>query len=180
MRRKVPIGYQQNVLTALVVGAVVVGLSVLNWHLLQRSIDISPLSDSNNGEIARIDTRSDNIESTQATVASDYPQTLARPLFFANRRPPTQEKRTATKSKPKPKSRSTQNQPKGLKLVGIMFGKHQERRALLRSKAMPTGNWFEEGDVLEGWRVSKIDDSSITIVTGSKHLTLLLFPRQNE
>ncbi len=170
--------HASSVAQAIIAVGLIGGLFAINWHLLNKSIDTTPLSHQALDSPARASGDVEiGAEAPKAATVHNYPQTVSRPLFFPDRRPPKRERAVKTEPTRKKKTRKAHALPAGLRLVGIVERPDRgSRLALVRSKAMPNGTWVEEGHVLEGWRVGKVARSSVTIRTGGQSRELMLFP----
>lgn len=165
-----------NVGPSTVIAVVVVALVALNWHLIFQPVDLSPLPSALPNPEATLDEPAPQPSQSITLKTSNYPQTLARPLFFPDRQPPKQKKQTPKNAASKQKTVPERHLPDGIKLVGILRSNHTPGRALIRSKEQPTGNWVEEGQEFDGWRIRRIDRSRVIMETGKKRHELLLFP----
>ncbi len=169
----------------LVAGGVAGALATLVWQLLIVPVDVSPLQSAGSTTTPWTITASNDAKPTTSDTIGDYPQTSRRPLFFADRRPPQPKKKPAVKvtRKPKPAAKPkpviVKKLPDGIKLVGIVKGANDRRRALVRLSNSDTGKWIEEGQVLDGWRIVKIDHLSITLETSRQREKLSLFAKSN-
>jgi general secretion pathway protein N len=157
----------------LLAAAAVIGLGLLNWSLLTAEIDISA--------IAPPDMETQNLAATTRGRADDagtagpaaYPQTLARPLFRASRRPPEAEKPQVA-ARPQPVPRQAARLPENLALVGVMREHGRAGRALIRL-GESAGQWVEVGHMLQGWRLSRIDAAGIAFEADGQEQRLSLF-----
>jgi hypothetical protein len=155
--------------------AAVIGLALLNTHLLTARIDISPIppGDADTGNpLAAIDAAPGDAGGTEPR---SFPQTLARPLFRASRRPPEQEAPQAAASAQAGLS-ETATLPDSLELVGIMMQSGRAERALIRLGEASVGQWVEVGEVLQGWRLSQIDRAGILFEAEGRARRFSLFP----
>ncbi len=172
-------------LAILVAGGAAGALATLVWQLLTVPVDVSPLQSVGSTTTPWKIAAGDDTEPTTSGTIGDYPQTSRRPLFFADRRPPQPKKepvaKVTHKPKPvqKPKPVVVKKLPDGIKLIGIVKGDKNSRRALVRLSKSDTGKWIEEGQVLDGWRIVKIDRLSITLATSRQREKLSLFTKPN-
>lgn len=150
-------------------GLVIAGLGYVNFQLANLDIDTAPILASG----AAASTTSGQ-RATDLTLApplrsvADFPQTTARPIFFADRKMP---------EKPKPKPAAVAEvvpppalpPPEPLQLVGIV-GSDVNRRALLRSRTDPQGAWLRVGDEYRGWKLKEItSDNAIVEARGQRN-----------
>jgi hypothetical protein len=104
----------------------------------------------------------------QPQSASDFPQTLARPIFFEGRTFPLPP--AAPMPLPQvPVGASIE----GLRLLGIRI-EGGARKALIGVKGQPPV-WLDEGAQLESWTVQKIEDSSVSLVAAGQTANLQLY-----
>ncbi|WP_088343232.1 MULTISPECIES: hypothetical protein [Rhodomicrobium] len=152
------------------------GLALLNWHVLTQEIDVSPvvLADSEEAPFPAIDSPAPE---AVAARPGQYPQTLARPLFRASRRPPDA---TAQAAPAASAQRRVARLPDGIALVGIMKESGRTERALIRSGDSPTGEWVEIGQTLNGWRLSRIEPGSVQFEADGQKQSLSLFPARQD
>lgn len=105
--------------------------------------------------------------------ASDFSQMIERPLFWPSRRPivapPTTVNRAEKPAVQKPV------EPIEVRLAGIVQVGRTSRRALLVWPQQPAGQWVVEGTELDGWRIAKIDASSVRIEAGTRVQLLELY-----
>jgi hypothetical protein len=155
-----------------------IALGAVNWHVLTMPIDISPATVPA-GEDAAIPplTLPDEMSVAEPSAAS-FPQTLARPLFRADRRPREEAKPDATAALREGPPRSAEPPP-GIELVGIMKDGRDTGRALIRSTGEPTGIWVQVGYVLEGWRLSRIEARSVLFEADGQQVQLSLNPTKD-
>ena len=66
--------------------------------------------------------------------------------------------------------------PEGLKLVGVMRDGEGRDLALVKSAQSPSASWLEVGDEIDGWRVSAITQSGMTLSADAANVTLNLYP----
>jgi hypothetical protein len=158
--------------------AACVGLALLNWRVLDMEIDTSPVTPPGASNEAALAAAGDMPPAPSAAATAAFPETLARPLFRSNRRPPAakpDEARTAAKT-----AKPAVALPTDLKLIGIVKEKGQAERALIRSGASADGQWLQVGQIVEGWRLARIDDSGIVFEANGEERNLSLFPKSSE
>ena len=155
-------------LTAVLLALSVAGLGAANWHLAGMEIDVSPLSTPERGD-HREKLGSGVVTAELASTESlgAYPETTARPLFSATRRPPPKPEPERAPAAPPPI-------PDGLRLVGLMQNGLGSGRALVRA-GEAQGTWISEGDTIEGWTVHRIGNDSVTLRTGRHVYELTLY-----
>jgi general secretion pathway protein N len=153
----------------------VVALAALNGHVLTQEIDTAPIPPP---DAAAIETTAAGMltEVVAAAPVGAYPESLARPLFRASRRPPEPEKPAPQAATPRaaPPPKQVAQLPEGLELIGIMKDGDRAGRALIRLGGA-TGQWVEVGHMLQGWRLSRIEPGSILFETDGRQERLTLF-----
>jgi hypothetical protein len=112
--------------------------------------------------------------------AKVYTETLARPIFRADRKPfvaAVEPPPPAIEEAAEAPAPATQSQPpQGLKLVGVMRDGDGQNRAFVRSAQTPAANWLRVGDEIDGWRLSAITPSGVTLSSDTASVTLNLYP----
>ena len=153
------------------------GLALLNWHVVTQEVDISPapLGEDLEGALPALDAAMPEVAATNAV---NYPETLARPLLRASRRPPDAAKPRLAASPAAPKR--VAKLPEGIALIGIMKEAGKRERALIRSGDEPTAQWIELGQMLNGWRLSLIEPGSVLFEAQGQKQNLSLFPARGE
>jgi hypothetical protein len=170
-------GEERSRLPALLAAGACIGLALLNWRLFTSDIDISPIPPGGAGEAVRLTSIEALPSDAKGASPTSFPETLARPLFRADRRPAeAKPKDGANQAAQKPVARL----PDGLELVGILKDEGGVERALIRSKNAPTGEWVELGHDLDGWRLSKIESGGITFEANGQTQNLPLFPKKDD
>lgn len=86
-----------------------------------------------------------------------FPETLARPLFNPERRPPEPEK-PARPEKPAP---AVDSRPQ-VQLVGVVITP-ESREALLRWRGQSKLLRIAQHEAVEGWELTRVDDQRITL-----------------
>jgi hypothetical protein len=168
-----PSGWSRFGLLGLLAVAGCLAMGFANLHLLTREIDTSSIPEEPGDQATHV--FAGELAQPPAADRSDYPVTLARPLFRATRRPPPAVAETPAAKRPEPARRRTAKLPDDLQLVGIMKENGKTGRALIRSSKSPTGEWIEVGHVLEGWRLSRVEQRSIQFESGGQKQELSLF-----
>lgn len=102
--------------------------------------------------------------------ASADVQTRARPIFSRSRRPLAPQagvQPTATTASSPP--------PLGL-FVQAIAGTRLDARAFVVSRLFPAGKWHRIGEQVEGWTISDMHDSELTLTNGARSFRLHLYP----
>lgn len=167
-------------LAALLVAFGIAALAVLNWHVLTMPIDVSPaaIPTGTDASFPVPDEGTHALSEATAERATSFPQTLARPLFRADRRPRDRTRPDATASL-RTSSVRAQVPPPNVELVGIIKEGGSTGRALIRSGDEPTGIWVEVGHTLQGWRLSRIDARGIVLEADGRQVQLSLNPAKD-
>jgi hypothetical protein len=159
---------------ALLAFGAAIALALLNWHLMTMDIDISPTTPDAAAEAVPPILFDDPASVSAEAQRAAFPQTLARPLFRAERRPLEREAPRATAPLRTTGPRIAKL-PDDLELVGIMQEGDQAVRAMIRSGDSPTGKWVEVGHLLNGWRLSRIETGSVLFEADGQQHRLTLF-----
>lgn len=108
--------------------------------------------------------------STPAPPLSEYQTTLDRPLFFADRRLPTDG---STDTDPGSTPAVAPGSASRLTLTAIVEA-DGEYTALLGAPGLATSVRARKGDTIAGWRLEEITDDSVTISADGRQETLPL------
>ena len=154
------------------------GLAALNLQILRTPVDVSPIAPG--GGAALVDAHTGEITTPpHRSPPPVYRETLARPIFRADRKPFV----AAVEPPPPPVEVSVQapdappaQPPEGLKLVGVMRDGEGRDRALVKSAQSPSASWLEVGDEIDGWQISEITQSGMTLSADAASVTLNLYP----
>jgi hypothetical protein len=144
-----------------------VGLGVLNWVLVTREIELSPIAPpSVQGETSR---SAEVMPQFQLKPLDKLEKTTARPLFTPTRRPAPKAAPVAQQQSPEPTL-----DPAGIQLVGVIQDDAGGRRALIRWGKEREGAWTTVGEKVNGWQVSEINDAQVVIAAkGRKHALVM-------
>ena len=161
-------------LTVPYLALVVAGLCYLNWWQANSIIDIAPIvpepaHDAGPDLAQPLAPAKDALKSL-----ADFSQTVSRPLFRSDRRPPVakpteQPPPTIQEQPAAPSSADT------LRLIGMMRSGTSARRALIRVAGLPTATWVETGGEIGGWTVGKIEADRVMIQRNGDKAELKLF-----
>jgi hypothetical protein len=149
---------------ALLVG-VAATFAVLDWYLLQTTVDISPIQPAAGSVDAPLSANLGLATPLDKKPATQFQDTVNRPLFNPHRKP---VKRDAVAAD------SVDAQPSELLLVGVMKSGDEPPRALIRFANAQTGKWIAEGEQFNGWKLRKISARSVIVEAAgqSRELTL--------
>lgn len=134
----------------------VAGLAGANIYLAQTPMDIEP--DASAAARPRTSALAVAALTTplDAKPASAFTETVARPLFNAQRKP---AERPASAAAP-------QAGPEELRLMGILQVGSGPRRALIRPGGEQKGVWVHEGEEVGGWTLRSIGTGSVVVGNG--------------
>ena len=164
---------------SLVIPVLVGAIAALGYaatQLNQMTVDISPLVGSaTSGKNDPLIVKNSAVAASLASrTLSDYPDTPARPIFFAGRRVPEKPKGKVATTEPMPVVLAAlAPPPEPLQLVGVM-GAGVGRRVLVRTSLDPLGIWLSVGDDYRGWRLREIlGDTAVVEAQGQSTLLRL-------
>ncbi|HEX5958187.1 MAG TPA: hypothetical protein VFY92_05965 [Hyphomicrobiaceae bacterium] len=142
-------------------------LAVLDLHLLQSAVDISPLVPSGGRpELEPLQAQTP-VTALDKKTAEQLAETVSRPLFDPSRRPVQRAEAVASPER-------TAEPPSKLRLIGIVRFADQPPRALIRFAGESMGKWLAEGAEHKGWRVSKVNARSVMVQSGKQAHELTL------
>ncbi|MEQ1718042.1 MAG: hypothetical protein ABL907_19045 [Hyphomicrobium sp.] len=172
-------------------------LALLNWQIATRPLDVTPLSPAAAALPAEaITPEADKTVLIAADAAAldrmaEFTETLARPLFRADRRPyvakPVAEMAATAVAEQAPAIADVPSSdsiaqkpnapplPAGLTLVGIMSDAAGERRALLRFAGATANRWLAAGAELDGWTITTMTPTAISLSASGATATLELY-----
>lgn len=162
------------------------------WLALNTPIEISPIAYSQaasagSADAARRDATSP-LDRRPPPDMDKLAETLARPLFRPDRRPPpprvAEVATTANVAADPPaidavaevpaEATPPPPLPEGLRLVGVARLTPRRSRALLRTKAAVAGTWMSAGEMVAGWRIAEIGSDEVWLeAAGQRHLLSL-------
>ena len=146
-------------------------LAFINWELLFLEIDRSPIVPGHTSSLEPLPTLTTGAQAVLGPLES-YPETTARPLFTASRRPPPE-------TEEEPETEYSRPEPEDLRLVGVMQTGSSHAKALIRS-GKTEGRWVVLGDEIDGWLVHRIGNEAVILQAGKAIYELKLFPRKLE
>ncbi len=152
--------------------AVVAGLTYLNWWQASTPVDTSPITPAAS-EANETVVNADAATGNGVPPLTELTETLRRPLFRSDRRPPAAKPadlNTPTAVEPTLETAADQ-----LRLVGMMRSGSSARRALIRVTGLPTAAWVEVGGDVGGWTVGKIETDRVFIERNGDKAELKLF-----
>src|SRR5262245_44386612 len=104
--------------------------------------------------------------------AADDEPILARPIFFASRKP---FELAAPRATAPPPAVSAPPPDPNLVVDGIVLtGK--SRRAHMRRSTEADGRWHEPGQIIDGWTVTDIDASGVVLEQAGRRLPFRMYP----
>lgn len=129
------------------------------------------LDDPQNPIAGDIDTDMQQLENPLSRLSREtLNQTIERPIFAPNRRPPQEAKPVV---QPEPPRQKPQPKPNPFKLLGIVQT-GQRTIALLNDKRNNRHFRVEVGDQIDGWTVSHVDALEMTMNHGGRTVILTL------
>lgn len=153
-----------NPLASWTVGALVVVLAlvIVNWHVSNSVVDISPLEVASRSTIDPTPAHSNSLPRREPSPQVDTAETLKRPLFTPTRRPFDPAKNLAPAPTPPDAPPKIQPAPTApapalqVKLVGFAASPQRGKRALVRAANEKVGTWLSIGDQVAGWRLREL------------------------
>ena len=106
--------------------------------------------------------------SLPASFSATDTQTLTRPIFAKSRRPAAKSAETVT-----PKNSAGSPPPLTLQAIVLSNG---ASRAYLAAPGNANGDWYGVGQLVEGWTISEIRASELTVKSDEQTATLSLYP----
>jgi hypothetical protein len=108
-----------------------------------------------------------------------YPDTFARPVFSATRRPfvpppPPAPPEPAPVAELPPPAPAAAPDPGHFQLKGIMIG-DATAKALVVSPESPAGQWLTVGATVMGWKLTRIGDDAVSLNSGAGTVELKLY-----
>jgi hypothetical protein len=117
------------------------------------------------------------------TAPNAYPETLAHPIFFRDRRPyvPPPPPAPIVIAQPTPIVAPPPPVTKPDFIVSGVALLHEVKQAYLRSPSDQNGAWVKEGGDILGWQVSNVTSAGVTVRKGGQSFELLLYePTKNQ
>ncbi len=165
-------------LMSLTAALAVTALGYGNWLFLNETIDTSGIAPQAS-EVTPVAADASSSEIKPVTLA-DLSETLTRPLFNATRRPANRsddQVQSAPALGSAAGAAAPQLEPKAaVRLIGMMRGEGQVHQALLQSETGPASTWISVGGEFAGWRLTTIEDDSVTVEMAGARSVLPLHP----
>ena len=158
--------------------AVVGALGYLNWRLMWFTPDATPIAPraASDASTASAGGVLDLDQGPAPRNAAEFPQTVRRPLFFANRRPVDMSQPMApVVAKPAPEAAALATLEQA-QLVGIMRTGKAKARALIRTGTDGQGVWVGVGDNVRGWQLKEIGDDKAVFEANGQRVQVKLYP----
>ena len=152
---------------------VVAGLAYLNWWQASTPIDVSPLHSEPPAEIAAVANEPSEPDAGVVHALADFTETVNRPLFRADRRPPAAP--AAAQPGPAVQETAASTPADTMRVVGMMRSGTSARRALIRIAGLPGATWVETGGEIGGWTVDAIEADRVAIERNGERAELKLF-----
>lgn len=143
-------------------------------YILMKSLLFIPLIltaalSANNDDLSWVDTQVDAIKPPRDGESTSNISRIKDPFIFLKKN--STQKESKSKKSPKAmianktkntKSNSTSEKP-------VVFSKHSlSLGAIINSTAFINGKWFKLGESVNGYKITKIDKKTVTLVDGSK------------
>ncbi len=156
--------------------ALLTALGFANWQATVIPIETAAIAAPNGAAAPTLESLENPSKPGENKVAiADLAQTLARPLFNANRRPRTPEAAIAKAPEPPAPPQATPP-PAQLHLIGMMRNGSSKARALIRVENAPTATWIDVGSEIAGWRLSEVNADHVVIEGSGQRVQLVLYP----
>ena len=158
--------------------ALLTALGFANWQAAVIPIETAAIAAPNGAAPPTPESLENPLKLGENKVAiADLAQTLARPLFNANRRPRTPEAAIAEAPEaPTPSPpQAAAPPPAQLHLIGLMRNGSSKPRALIRVESAPTATWINLGDEIAGWRLSEVNTDHVVIEGSGQRVQLVLY-----
>jgi hypothetical protein len=112
-----------------------------------------------------------------------FTQTLARPIFDKSRRPfappkPVEPVRPVEAAQLEPVVVAPPA-PDPVLTLGAIARSAKGAKVYISSKSRPSGKWFELGDVVDDWRIAKINRDGIDVENTGRMLSINLLASQD-
>jgi hypothetical protein len=177
------LGYSIRSTTVPILVSLVGALGYVNWQLMSHTVDLNSTA-THRPASTQSATSTPRAPAAAVRSAAEFPETTARPVFFADRRTPE-------KPKPKPQAqvqappppivaapivaaKEIVPPPDPLILVGIM-GSRKAERVLLRTKTDPEGTWLSVGDEYHGWQLREVLKDMVVVEARGQRSQLKLY-----
>jgi hypothetical protein len=150
----------------LVLCAVVAGLALGNWWVLQLDPAPAPaervvLASATAIPVSLARPNDDNS-------LTDFDEVVRRPVFTASRRPFVQ-------SAPAVREPARVLPPPDIRLIGVAIDSSR-KQALLRTAQQPRGRWVGEGETIDGWLLRTVRADAVVVASGQQTHELRLYP----
>lgn len=129
-------------------------LGALAWQQYNGPLGTPPDSTA---RLANAEASEQALPGPSELMLAGFPETTARPLFNAERRPPEPEKK-AKPERPKPRNAGRPQ----IQLVGVVITP-ESREALLRWRGQSKLLRIAQHESVEGWELTRVDDQRITL-----------------
>lgn len=159
-------------------GALLAALGFANWQAAVIPIETAAIAAPNGAGVLTPESLKNSAKPGENKVdIVDLSQTLARPLFNANRRPRAPEAAIAKAPEaPAPSPpQAPASPPAQLHLIGLMRNGNSAPRALIRVESAPTATWINLGDEIAGWRLSEVNADHVVIEGSGQRVQLVLY-----
>lgn len=144
-----------------------------NWVAWSEALDTSivPVPVSPADQAATAPSQS----SFKAAVLDDYKETVERPLFQSDRRPPKPEPvKDESAALAAAETSVDKNANTGLRFLGMMRPVGQAPRALVQLDGAANAEWVAEGSAAGDWKMIEIRDDNIVVVNAGARRSFAL------
>lgn len=163
-------------LVSLFLLAFIVGLVALNIQQVQEPIDVSAIAPPETADPQN--SPAPTLAAANLPSLAEFPETLMRPLFNADRRPRPAAPKPVAEAAPVPAPPSAPDAPAptadGFRLIGMMRKGETDKRALIRTPANAQAKWVAAGGEIDGWRIDLIGKDRVLLTKGRRETELLL------
>ena len=152
---------------------VALGLGALNYWQANAPIDTSPVAVDSSGGPSPPKPVPAVEPPAELRSLNDLAETLARPLFRKDRRPPPSTPQKTTLPAPEPAAPLASAD--SLRLIGMMRSGTAAGRALIRVAGNPQALWVDTGGEVGGWKIGRIEADRVLIERNGDKAELKLF-----
>jgi hypothetical protein len=133
----------------------VASLAYLTWSLAGSEVDISPISPRSTAKQTTVHVEEIKLVGPlDGKPVESFSETVLRPLFNRDRKPIVRQEAPRTE---------VADAAVDVRLIGIVRGKGERGRALIRFSNDPLGKWIAEGDEVNGWTLRAVKEDSVVV-----------------
>ncbi len=166
-------GNRVSIALVALIGALGAGI----WYLTGLAVDTSPTSAPRPNAATERPANDDqaSLAPAQRTVA-ELPESARRPLFFADRRPPSDRPKAGPAETQGAKPAPPLYPSSQFQLIGVLSGRSVAAQALIRTTTDGQGTWVRVGENIRGWKIREISADNAVLETGGQRAELRLDP----